>query len=152
MNDLRNEYWDFENMIPTAKRWPLLVTDPLDTWPSPQNNVVLMGDAAHSMVNHMAQGAATAMEDGAFLGRVLREVVSGRLTPPEVISIYENSGMPKAHFKERISFLNGYIWHLLEGQAARNRDKAMEVELIEEQPMRSPNLYADSATVLDMYG
>ena len=58
-----------------------------------------MGDAAHSMVNHMAQGAATAMEDGAFLGRVLREVVSGRLTLPEVISIYEKSRMPKAHFQ-----------------------------------------------------
>jgi salicylate hydroxylase len=51
MNDLRNENRDFENMIPTAKRWPLLVTDPFDTWPSPQNNLVLMGDAAHSMVN-----------------------------------------------------------------------------------------------------
>lgn len=31
MNDLRNEYRDFENMTPTAKRSPLLVTGPLDT-------------------------------------------------------------------------------------------------------------------------
>lgn len=90
----------------------------------------------------MAQGAATAMEDGAFLGRVLREVVSSRLTLPEAISIYEKSRMPKAHFKQRISSLNGYIWHLPEGQAARNRDKAMEVELSGKQPMRSPNFYA----------
>ena len=111
-------------------------------------NVVLMGDAAHSMVNHMAQGAATAMEDGAFLGRMLREAVSGRLTLPEVISIYEKSRMPKTHFKQRISFLNSHIRHLPEGQAARNRDKAMEVKLSGE-PMRSPNLYADPATVLD---
>lgn len=86
------------------------------------------GDAAHSMANHMAQGAAATM-NGAFLGRVLREVVSGRLTLSEVISIYEKSRMPKAHFKQRISSLNSYIWHLPEGQAARNRDKAMEVEL-----------------------
>lgn len=85
-------------MIPTSKRWPLLVTGPLDTWSS-QKNVVLMGDAAHSMANHMTQGAATAMEDGAFLDRVPRGVVSGRLTLPEVISIYEKSGMPKAHFQ-----------------------------------------------------
>ena len=99
----------------------------------------------------MAQGAATAIEDGAFLGRVLREVVSGHLTLPEVIPIYEKSRMPKAHSKQRISFLNGYIWHLPDGQAARNRDKVTEVELWE-QPMRSPNLYADPATVLDVYG
>lgn len=53
MNDLRNEYRDFDprirktiNIIPTAKRWPLLVTGPLNTWSSPQKNVVLMGDAA----------------------------------------------------------------------------------------------------------
>ena len=79
-------------------------------------------------------------------------MVSGHLTLPEVISIYEKSRMPKAHFKQRISFLNSYIWHLPEGQAARNRDKATEVELSGEQPMRSPNLYADPATVLDVYG
>jgi len=90
--------------------------------------VVLLGDAAHSMVNHMVQSASTAIEGGAFLGRVLREVVSGR------------------------PVLNGYIWHLPEGQAARNRDKAMEVELSGKQPMRSPNLYADPATVLEVYG
>jgi salicylate hydroxylase len=78
-------------------------------------------------------------------------VVSSHLTLPEVISIYEKSRIPKSHFKQRISFLNGYIWHLPEGQAARNRGKATEVELSGEQPMRSPNLYADPATVLDVY-
>ena len=61
MNDLRDTYKDFDprikrivDMIPTAQRWPLLVTGPLDTWSSPKKNVVLMGDAAHSMTNHMA--------------------------------------------------------------------------------------------------
>ncbi|OCL14438.1 FAD/NAD(P)-binding domain-containing protein [Glonium stellatum] len=159
MNDFRNDYRDFDprirkiiDMVPTAKRWPLLVTGPLDTWSSPQKNVVLMGDAAHSMVNHMAQGAATAMEDGAFLGRVLRETVSGRLSLAEAITIYEKSRMPKAYFKQQVSFLNGYIWHLPEGQAAINRDKAMEVELKGEQPMRTPNLYVDPTTVLEVYG
>jgi salicylate hydroxylase len=54
-----------------------------------------MGDAAHSMVNHMAQGAATSMEDGAFLGRVISEVVRGVITMPEAISIYEKTRMPR---------------------------------------------------------
>jgi len=39
-----------------------------------EEDVVLMGDAAHSMVNHMAQRAATSMEDGAFWGDVIKEV------------------------------------------------------------------------------
>ena len=42
-----------------------MATGPLESWSSPVKNVVLMGDAARSMVNHMAQGAATSMEDGA---------------------------------------------------------------------------------------
>ena len=43
-------------IIPSTKRWPLLITGPLKSWSSPQKNVVLMGDAAHSMQNHLAQG------------------------------------------------------------------------------------------------
>ena len=61
IKELRHFYKDCDprivkviNMIPSSKRWPLLVTGPLESWSSPQKNVVLMGDAAHSMVNHMA--------------------------------------------------------------------------------------------------
>jgi salicylate hydroxylase len=67
-------------MILEAQRWPLLVTGPLKNWSSPHKNVVLIGDAAHSMTNHMAQGAATSMEDGAFLGRCIGQVVQNRIS------------------------------------------------------------------------
>ncbi len=50
MDELRATYKDYDprikkivDMVPTAKRWPLLVTGPLDTWSSPAKNVVLMG-------------------------------------------------------------------------------------------------------------
>jgi salicylate hydroxylase len=72
-------------------------------------------DAAHSMVNHMAQGAATSMEDGAFLGRTIRAVVQGRISMKEAIGIYEKTRMPLAHVKQQVSFLNGAIWQLPEG-------------------------------------
>ncbi|KAF8852240.1 hypothetical protein BDZ45DRAFT_695270 [Acephala macrosclerotiorum] len=57
-------------MIESVQRWSLLVTS-LSSWSSKEKNVVLIGDAAQSMTNHMAQGAATSMEDGAFLGRCM---------------------------------------------------------------------------------
>lgn len=86
VDEVRLLYKDFDarlkricDIVPSVKRWPLLVTGPLETWSSPQKNVVLMGDAAHSMVNHMAQGAATSMEDGAFLPRTLARIVEGKL-------------------------------------------------------------------------
>jgi len=69
------------------------------------------------------------MEDGAFLGRVLAQVVNNRLTLPEAISIYEKSRMPKAFFKQQVSFLNVAIWHLPDGPLADARDKAMEPEI-----------------------
>ncbi|KAK5144085.1 hypothetical protein LTR04_001681, partial [Oleoguttula sp. CCFEE 6159] len=174
MEDFRNEYKDFDprlkriiDMVPSAQRWPLLATRP-ESWSSPQKNIVLMGDAAHSMVisgtlensnvaftdqfTSMAQGAATSMEDGAFLGRCLREVVQNRISVSDAVTIYEKGRMPKASLKQQISFLNGAIWHLLDGPAQEARDRAMMKELDGEQLLRSPNLYADPATVLDVYG
>lgn len=62
---LDREYWDYDprvreviSMIEpgSISRWPLVVTGPLNDWCSAERNIALMGDAAHSMVNHMAQG------------------------------------------------------------------------------------------------
>jgi salicylate hydroxylase len=61
MDEFRATYKDFDprikrvvDMIPGAQRWPLMLTGPLESWSSQEKNVVLMGDAAHSMTNHMA--------------------------------------------------------------------------------------------------
>ncbi|EME48073.1 hypothetical protein DOTSEDRAFT_69869 [Dothistroma septosporum NZE10] len=97
------------DIVPETKRWPLLITGPLETWSSPNKNAVLMGDAAHSMVNHMAQGAATSMEDGAFLGRILGEVVHNVISLEEAIEIYEKFRMPRAWIKQQASFVLGGV-------------------------------------------
>lgn len=67
------------------------------------------------MVNHMAQGAATSMEDGAFLARALARVVDGKIDLAQAIEIYENGRMPKAYYKQQVSFLNGAIWQVPDG-------------------------------------
>jgi 2-polyprenyl-6-methoxyphenol hydroxylase-like FAD-dependent oxidoreductase len=61
----------------------------------------------------MAQGAATSMEDGAFLGRVISEVVRGVITMPEAITIYEKTRMPRAWTKQQASFTAGLERHPL---------------------------------------
>lgn len=129
-----------------------MVTGPLKTWSSPRKNVVLMGDAAHSMVNHMAQGAATSMEDGAFLARCIGKVVEGKIRLSEAVQIYEQERMPKAFAKQQVSFLNGAIWHLPDGPEQQARDKSMELELQGKYFVRSANLYGDPQTVLEVYG
>ena len=67
------------------------------------------------MTNHMAQGAATSMEDGAFLARTLAKVVEGGISIPQAIEIYEKTRMPKAYYKQTVSFLNGAIWQVPDG-------------------------------------
>lgn len=129
-----------------------MVTGPMKSWSSRRKNVVLMGDAAHSMVNHMAQGAATAMEDGAFLGRCIGKVVEGKLRLDEAVRLYEEERMPKAYAKQQVSFLNGAIWHLPDGPEQQARDRAMAPELSGKYYVRSSNLYGDPQTVLEVYG
>lgn len=100
----------------------------------------------------MAQGAATSMEDGAFLGRCIQQLVQKRLSLKEAIEVYEKARIPKAHLKQQISFLNGVIWQLPDGPAQEARNNAMRPELEEKSFLRSPNLYGDPTTVLSVYG
>lgn len=130
-----------------------MVTGPLPSWSSPSKTTVLIGDAAHSMTNHMAQGAATSMEDGTFLAHCVSAYIYGTLpTLHSAITLYERERMPRAHAKQQVSFLNGAIWHLPDGPAQRARDAAMSPELERRYVVRSPNLYGDPGTVLEVYG
>lgn len=100
----------------------------------------------------MAQGAATSMEDGAFLAKCLRAVIDGRLSIPQAIQVYETGRMPKASYKQQLSHLNGWLWHLPEGAASEARDRTMRAEMEGKQPIKSANLYGDPTTVLECYG
>jgi salicylate hydroxylase len=161
LSELRETYKNFDERIRRVidmiehpvQRWPLLVTGPLDAWSSSCARLVLLGDAAHSMVNHMAQGAATAMEDGAFLGVVLAAVIQKKMSLKQSIALYEKERMPKVRNKQEVSLLNGAIWHL-GGHEAHRRNEAMKGELEGggKVLIRSPNLYGDPSTVLSVYG
>ncbi len=48
------------------RRWMLAYREPVDNWI--RGRVALLGDAAHFMLQYMAQGAAMAMEDAVCLG------------------------------------------------------------------------------------
>ncbi|HET6270895.1 MAG TPA: FAD-dependent oxidoreductase [Arthrobacter sp.] len=49
----------------TAARWPMYDRDPIENWVA--GRMVLMGDAAHPMLQYLAQGACQALEDAAVL-------------------------------------------------------------------------------------
>ncbi len=49
----------------TSMRWPMYDRDPIENWVA--GRMVLMGDAAHPMLQYLAQGACQALEDAAVL-------------------------------------------------------------------------------------
>jgi 2-polyprenyl-6-methoxyphenol hydroxylase-like FAD-dependent oxidoreductase len=52
-------------MIGRDRRWPMIDRAPIATWT--RNRIVLMGDAAHPMLQYIAQGACQALEDSVVL-------------------------------------------------------------------------------------
>jgi len=57
--------------IPVPYKWALMTRPPMSRWTS--GRVTLLGDACHSMVPFLAQGAVMAIEDGFVLARALTE-------------------------------------------------------------------------------
>ena len=51
--------------LATGIRWPMYDRDPIENWVA--GRMVLMGDAAHPMLQYLAQGACQALEDAAVL-------------------------------------------------------------------------------------
>lgn len=144
IEEFRAYYKDYDPIIQKilklvnyTQRWPLLQIPPMESWSNKHKNVVMMGDAVHSMQNNMAQGAATAMEDGAFLGRIISEVVRRVISVPEAIEIYEKRRMPKSWIKQQISYISGVV-NMMTDTAERDKASLPEIQAALENRTR-PN-------------
>ena len=62
--------------------WVLCDRDPVDNWVD--GRVALLGDAAHPMLQYMAQGACMAMEDGVCLANFARQDRHARKRPQDL--------------------------------------------------------------------
>ena len=131
IDEFRGYYKDYSPAIQSiiklvnyTQRWPLLVMPPMEQWSNKERNIVLLGDAAHCMQNHVGQGAATAIEDGVFLGRALSEVVRGAITIPEAVLIYEQKRMPRSWTKQQVSLVSGELNMSADPADLQKRDKS----------------------------
>ncbi|MGM9471775.1 FAD-dependent monooxygenase [Pseudarthrobacter sp. YS3] len=71
--------------------------DPVDSWHT--GSVVLMGDAAHSMLHHQGQGANSAIEDAGALADALAEAGSVK----EALALFQATRKPVTDELQRIS-------------------------------------------------
>lgn len=110
--------------VDSCLKWELADLPALPTWVSSQSRVVLIGDAAHSMLPYLAQGAAIATEDGASLAECLSRATEAEAIP-KALAIFHNIRKPRCETIQALSRTNGDIWHLPDGPEQNQRDQFM---------------------------
>jgi salicylate hydroxylase len=89
------------------RKWALYRLAPLPTWSA--GRVTLMGDAAHPMLPHLAQGGVLALEDATVLADCLRACPGEEAC---AFGTYEAQRRSRAARVQAASRLNGRIYHL----------------------------------------
>lgn len=88
------------------RRWPLYDRAPLTNWT--KNHITLLGDAAHPMLQHIAQGACQALEDAVCLANLLA-LYEGDVD--KAFSAYQAERLPRSARVQRSARLFGDIIH-----------------------------------------
>ena len=94
INDFRNWHPDIHETIragDTPYKWALFARPPMPSWT--KGRVTLLGDACHSMLPMMAQGAVMALEDGYVLARCIKAFG----VTPEALQRYETARRERAN-------------------------------------------------------
>jgi len=88
------------------RRWPLYDRPPADNWT--RHRITLLGDAAHPMLQHIAQGACQALEDALYLA----DAISNHPGDVEkAFRIYQEERIPRTARVQRSARLFGDIIH-----------------------------------------
>ncbi|MBB5790076.1 FAD-dependent oxidoreductase [Jiangella mangrovi] len=109
------------------RRWPMFDRVPTTRWR--HGSTLLVGDAAHPMLQYLAQGACQAIEDAAALGRAVDAVGPGSAADwPAVFDAVAAEREPRTSRVQLTAHLWGDIWHTdglgrtLRNELLRRRD------------------------------
>jgi 2-polyprenyl-6-methoxyphenol hydroxylase-like FAD-dependent oxidoreductase len=94
-----------------ASTWRVFAGPRLETWQ--QGSTVLVGDAAHAMLPHLAQGAAFALEDAVALAKHVgtKDSVDGNAAMPQALLNFQNERMARCHRAQKLSHRYQKIYH-----------------------------------------
>jgi salicylate hydroxylase len=107
--------------VPQSDRWALFGQTPLRSWS--RGRVVLVGDAAHTMLPHHGQGANQTIEDAVTLAACLADA-----SPDDhaaAFGRYERLRRTRTRQVQRSSWVTSDVLHLPDGPAARRRDEKL---------------------------
>ncbi|MFY1638058.1 FAD-dependent monooxygenase [Solwaraspora sp. WMMB335] len=119
---------DAVRSIRTEQRWPMYDREPIDTWVL-GGRMTLLGDAAHPMLQYLAQGACQALEDAAALAAAVdRHLPAGPVdadAPVQAaLAAFAHDRAPRTARVQRNARTWGDIWHV-DGLAATLRDDVL---------------------------
>jgi salicylate hydroxylase len=93
-------------VINRDRRWVMYDREPLDNWTT--GRITLLGDAAHPMVQYLAQGACQAIEDADCLARRLTACDGDAV---KAFAAYQTERIPRTALVQRAARIWGQIWH-----------------------------------------
>ncbi|MEV5728343.1 FAD-dependent monooxygenase [Streptomyces pharetrae] len=102
-------------LVSRDRRWPLYDRAPIDNWV--HGRIALLGDAAHPMLQYLAQGACQALEDAVALGRALTRCSN----PADAFAAYADARRERAARIQTNARRFGEICHV-EGMGATLRN------------------------------
>lgn len=94
------------SLVARERYWPIYDREPLPTWR--RGRAVLLGDAAHPMLQYLGQGAGQALEDAIELSRQL-DAAGGDIDT--AFHQYEETRRPRATRCQTIARVWGALWH-----------------------------------------
>lgn len=126
IDEFRSTFADFcplvqslVGLVDKCAKWTIAELPPLKTWSSCSGRAVLLGDSAHAMSPHAAQGGAMAIEDAAVLGECLSFFYTDLLT---AVKAYEAIRRPRVERVQEIARGNGDLFVLPDGPEQEQRD------------------------------
>ncbi|WP_435738562.1 FAD-dependent monooxygenase [Cellulosimicrobium sp. PMB13] len=105
------------------RRWPLFDREPADHWGA--GRVVLTGDAAHPMLQYLAQGCCQALEDARTIEELLAEQTLGATDWPQVVERFTRARIPRTAEVQRRARFFGEVCHA-DGAARVLRNALLE--------------------------
>ncbi|MEW2386373.1 FAD-dependent monooxygenase [Micromonospora sp. NPDC047707] len=109
-------------------RWPMYDREAIDTWTT--GRIALLGDAAHPVLQYLAQGACQAIEDAVTLVEALDRARGepaadgGGNDVARAFTAYQRARLPRTSRVQRSARTWGDIWHL-HGAAALVRNELL---------------------------
>lgn len=150
------EGWDptltrFLECVDSVDKWKLMHREEMDSWISERGNLAMMGDACHPMLPYLAQGANSALEDGAVLGRVLEGAQPG-FSLSRALKTYQRLRKARGEAIVRETFKQRESFHMPDGPEQRARDELFLSKLGKEVDCAFPSRWTCPEVQPWLYG